>query len=246
MTNVEPRIDVIGAALGDRSRSLIVAALMDGRAHTAKELAYRARISAQTASHHLQRLTDWGLLARHRQGRHRYYALANSEIAAAIEAMAVAATTEHLRRLPKRTTREMALARCCYNHLAGRLGVEIADRFAGVGALLSRGGDFSLTPRGTRLLAEIGLDANGIALRGRPLVRNCLDWTERRFHFAGALGSILLEHFLADAWLERIDETRALRITPKGLALFQSKLQLPADVIDPRVEGDRTSNLSKR
>jgi DNA-binding transcriptional ArsR family regulator len=240
--NVDPRIDVIGAAVGDRSRALIIAALMDGRAYTAKELAYRARISAQTASFHLKRLVDWGLLRRYQKGRHRFYFLANEDIASMIEAMMLVAPAEHLRRQPKRASDQMALARCCYNHLAGRLSVEVAARFAEVGALLSRGGDFSLTPSGISYLAEIGLDANGIELRGRPVVRNCLDWTERRFHFAGVLGTVLLEHFLTDAWLERIDQSRALRVTPKGLALFQSKLQLPAGVIDPRSEGGRASS----
>ncbi len=241
MTNVDPRIDVIGAAVGDRSRALIIGALMDGRAYTAKELAYRARISAQTASFHLKRLVDCGLLERHQQGRHRYYYLANEDIASAIETMMAVAPSEHLRRQPKRTTEQMALARCCYNHLAGRLGVEVAERLIEMGALLSRGGDFSLTPLGINFLAEIGLDATGIKRRGRPFVRNCLDWTERRFHFAGVLGTVLLDHFLADAWLARIDDSRALRVTPKGLALFQSKLQLPAGVIAPHAEGDRVS-----
>ena len=102
-----------------------------------------------------------------------------------------------------------------------------------IGALLSRGGDFSLTPVGISLLADIGLDADGIERRGRPFVRNCLDWTERRFHLAGTLGTALLQHFLADGWLGRIDGSRALHITPKGLALFQNKLRLAADVLGP-------------
>ena len=128
MTNVDPRIDVIGAAIGDRSRCLIVTALMDGRAYTAKELAYRARVSAQTASFHLKHLVDCGLLARHQRGRHRYFFLANEDVASMIEAVMRVAPTEHLRRQPKRTTDEMALARCCYNHLAGLLGVAVANR----------------------------------------------------------------------------------------------------------------------
>lgn len=240
--NVDPRLDVIGAAVGDRSRALIIAALMDGRAYTAKELAYRARISAQTASFHLKRLVDWELLDRHQKGRHRFYFLANEDVASMIEAMMLVAPSEHLRRQPKRASDQMALARCCYNHLAGRLGVEVAARFAEIGALLSRGGDFSLTPTGIGLLSDIGVDANSIRTRGRPLVRNCLDWTERRLHLAGVLGSVMLAHFLTDAWLERIDQSRALRVTPKGLALFQSKLRLSLDVIDPHAGGDRASS----
>ncbi len=224
--NLEPRIDVIAAVLADRSRATIVCALMDGRAYTAKELAYRARVTAQTASFHLHRLLESRLIACHKQGRNRYYRLPSAEIAGMIEALSVAAPVEHLRRCPARATRELALARSCYDHLAGRLGVDLAQGLAETGALLSRGGEFSLTPRGLRLLAEIGLDAAAIAPGTRPLVHNCMDWTERRFHYSGVLGTALLDHFLSEAWLERIDSSRALRVTVKGLALFQSRLQL--------------------
>lgn len=224
--NLESRIDVIAAALGDRSRSTIVCALMDGRAYTAKELAYRARISAQTASFHLGRLLETGLVACHKQGRNRYYRVPDADIAAVIETISVVAPAEHLRRCPTRATREMALARSCYDHLAGRLGVELALRLADIGAVVSRGGDFNVTPLGIRVLAELGLDATAIARGGRPLVRSCMDWTERKFHYSGALATALFDHFLAEAWLERIDDSRALRVTTKGLALFQGKLQL--------------------
>ncbi|MCG8355153.1 MAG: winged helix-turn-helix domain-containing protein [Kiloniellales bacterium] len=232
MTNLEPRIEVVGTAVADRSRALIVTALMDGRAHTAKELAYRARVSAQTASFHLQHLVDWGLLARHSRGRHRYYFLSGPEVADSIEAMMLAAPAEHLRRLPNRASEPLKLARCCYDHLAGRLGVAVAERLADRGALLSRGGDFSLTPAGLALLGELGLDAQSLDGKDRPLARHCLDWTERRFHLAGRLASVLLRHFLAEAWLARTEVSRALRVTAKGEALFSSKLGLAvADLV---------------
>ena len=242
MSNLEPRLDVIGAALGERSRALIVTALMDGRAQTAKELAYRARVSAQTASFHLQRLVEAGILVRHSQGRHRYYGLASPEIAGAIETLMAAAPDEHLRRLPARMGQDLLLARCCYDHLAGRLGVALAERFAEVGALLSRGGDFSLTPMGLSLLAEIGLEAESLAPAKRPLVRQCLDCTERRFHLAGVLGARLLGHFLAEDWLQRREETRILRVTPKGRALFHGKLKLDIDALDPAIEAARATS----
>jgi len=226
MMNLEPRIDVIAAALADRARATIVCALMDGRAYTAKELAYRARITAQTASFHLRRLLESGLVACHKEGRNRYYRLPNAEVAGLIESLSLAAPAEHLRRCPARANRELTLARSCYDHLAGRLGVELAQRLAETGALLSRGGDFSLTPRGNRLLAEIGLDAAAIAPGRRPLVRNCMDWTEREFHFSGRLATTLFDHFLSEAWLERANHSRILHVTTKGLALFRSKLEL--------------------
>ena len=238
--NLEPRIEVIAAALADRARATMVCALMDGRAYTAKELAYRARITAPTASFHLRRLLESGLIACHKQGRNRYYRLANAEVAEVIETLSLAAPAEHLRRGPARANRDLKLARSCYDHLAGRLGVELAQRLAETGALLSRGGDFSLTPRGITLLAEIGLDtaalAPGWAPGRRPLVRNCLDWTERKFHYSGVLATALFDHFLSEAWLARTDTARALRVTAKGLALFRSKLELDMTPFEPATQ----------
>ncbi|MHA1152865.1 MAG: ArsR/SmtB family transcription factor, partial [Alphaproteobacteria bacterium] len=204
--------------------------------YTAKELAYRARITAQTASFHLRRLLESGLIACHKQGRNRYYRLRNAEIAEIIETLSLAAPVEHLRRSPARANHELRLARSCYDHLAGRLGVDLAQRLAEAGALLSRGGDFSLTPRGIQLIAQIGLDAAALAPGRRPLVRNCLDWTERKFHYSGVLATALFDHFLSEAWLVRTDIARTLRVTAKGQALFQSKLQLDMTPFDPTAQ----------
>ncbi len=240
--NLEPKIDVIAAALADRARATIVCALMDGRAYTAKELAYRARITAPTASFHLRRLLESGLTACLKQGRNRYYRLAGAEVAEVIETLSLAAPAEHLRRCSARANQELTLARSCYDHLAGRLGVALAQRLAEAGALLSHGGDFGLTPRGIRLLAEIGLNAAAITPGRRPLVRNCLDWTERKYHYSGVLATALFDHFLSEAWLERIDHSRALRVTAKGLALFRSKLQLDMAAFEPAVQPTAQDN----
>ena len=226
--NTEPRIDVLAAALADRSRSTIVCALMDGRAYTAKELAYRARVTPQTASFHLQRLVDSGLLTCHPQGRHRYYHVTGPEIASAVESMMVAAPTDHLRRHKARASEDVLSARHCYDHLAGRLGVAVADRIAELGCVLSRGGDFSLTPQGIKWLADIGIDPEGLGKGRRPLMKQCMDWTERRCHVAGELGAALLDHFRADGWLKPVADTRALAVTPKGQELFRSKMGIDA------------------
>lgn len=222
--NPEPRIDLLANALADRARSLIVSALMDGRAYTAKELAYRARVSAQTASFHLKHLVEAGVLARHQSGRNRYYYIAGPEIAAAVESLMTVAPVAHLRRHRSRATQEISLARSCYDHLAGKLGVAVADRLSAEGALLSRGGDFGITPRGLQMLRDLGLDLTALEAPQRPLARQCLDWTERRFHMAGVLGTVLLDHFLDDGWLARLADTRALGITAKGASLFHAKL----------------------
>ncbi len=229
MVNLEARIEVLAAALSDSSRSRIVFALMDGRAYTAKELAYQGRISAQTASFHLQRLVEAGVINRHQQGRHRYHHIANADIAAAIEALSVAAPDEHLRRLKPGAEGEIRLARSCYDHLAGRLGVAVAGRLVAAQALMAGEEGFILTEAGRRLLAEIGLDPEVVAASRKPLARQCMDWTERRFHFSGALGKVLLGHFLTAGWLDRVRDSRVLAITAKGGALFQEKMDLAVD-----------------
>ncbi|QPC43718.1 winged helix-turn-helix transcriptional regulator [Kaustia mangrovi] len=231
MTSLDPHLDIPASALADRSRMLIVAALMDGRAYTAKELAYRAGISPQTASFHLQRLSDAGLILCHPQGRHRYYRLAGEDVAAAIETMMTIAPREHLKRQPMRAGCEIAFARSCYDHLAGALGVALAERMSDMGAVLSHGRDFALTPRGLHLARDIGLDPDGLARPGRPMIRHCLDWTERRFHFAGSLGKGLLGHFLAENWLRRGDGTRALAVTAKGQQLFKTVFEIDTDAL---------------
>lgn len=240
---MNPRIDLIASALAERSRCLIVCALMDGRAYTAKELAYRAQVTAQTASFHLKHLVEAGLLDRHQNGRNRYYYIAGPEIAAAVEAMMTAAPAAHLRQHRSRADEAMAVARSCYDHLAGGLGVALADKLAAEGALLSRGGDFSITPRGLQILRALGLDLEALAAPKRPLVRQCLDWTERRFHVAGVLGTALLDHFLTDGWVERMEDTRALGITAKGASLFRAKLGIDTATLAPdsRVDGAAAS-----
>jgi len=164
-------------------------------------------------------------------------------VAAAIEAMGAAAPQGHLRALPARAPRALALARSCYDHIAGRLGVLIAERLAEGGALLSRGGDFALTPRGMAWLGELGLDLEALQRGSRPLVRQCLDWTERRFHLAGALGGALRDHFLADGWLERQEDSRLLSVTARGADLLERKLGVVLDHAgaEPVPEGGRAA-----
>ncbi len=214
--NLEPRLDILASALADRSRCRIVWALMDGRAHTAKELAFRADATPQTASFHLQHLLGADVIACHRQGRHRYYFIERPEIADAIEAMALAAPAEHLKALPQRAADELRFARSCWNHLAGRLGVALADRMTALGMFTSDVDEPRPSSAGMDKLAAIGLDVAAIERGRRPAVRRCLDWTERRFHLAGSVGVMLLEHMLAHDWLVRRDQTRGLMVTDHG------------------------------
>lgn len=208
----------VAALIGDAARANILSALMDGRALAAGELAQRAGVTPQTASGHLARLLDACLISLEKQGRHRYYRLASAEVADALQAlMAVAAAG------PKRHhpigPRDAALrmARTCYDHLAGRLAVALADRLVARGHVVLSGDAALVTEEGQHFLSGLGVALEGGRSR-RPLCRTCLDWSERRQHLAGRLGASLLERLLELGWLARNPDSRALRITPAGKA----------------------------
>jgi DNA-binding transcriptional ArsR family regulator len=209
-------ISSVAALLGEPTRAAIVLALLDGRALPAGELAREARLSAAATSLHLAKLTQGGLLTVRQEGRHRYYGLANDDVAHAIEALGVIATAPP----PAPSTPDRAAlraARTCYDHLAGALGVELARVLDERGVLRAQ----SITPRGARWLADaMRIDADELARSRRTLVRTCLDWTERRPHVAGALGAAMLARFFDARWLARIAGTRAVRVTPRGRDAF--------------------------
>lgn len=219
----------VAALAGDAGRSAMLHALMDGRALTASELARVAGIAAQTASSHLARMTAVGLLKVDQQGRHRYHRLASPAVAQMIETiMQVASDLEPPRPRLSVGPRDAALraARTCYDHLAGQLGVAVADALVagGYAELASDAG--VITDSGLAFLGRIGLDVDPLlALRGqrsgRVLCRPCLDWSERRPHLAGAVGAALCAHSLKYGWIRRINETRAVAITPKGRRVFR-------------------------
>jgi DNA-binding transcriptional ArsR family regulator len=222
----------IAALAGDPARAGMLHALMDGRALTASELAGVAGITAQTASSHLARMTEAGLLTVEKQGRHRYHRLASPDVAHMMETiMQVASTLEPSQQ--RRLTvgpRDAALraARTCYDHLAGRLGVALADAMVagGYAELASDGG--IVTDAGIGFLGRIGIDMDALLLRRgkratRVLCRPCLDWSERRPHLAGAVGAALCTHSLDRKWVRRLSDTRAVEITPKGWRVFREE-----------------------
>jgi DNA-binding transcriptional ArsR family regulator len=213
----------IAALAGDPARAAMLVALMDGRALTAGELAGVAGITPQTASGHLARLVAAGLLALERQGRHRYHRLAAPAVAQMVEGMmAVAAGARDARRRPPRTgpaDEAMRQARSCYDHLAGRLAVAIADRLVERGHVELSPDGGAVTAAGAAFLATIGVDLDQAAARARGkrlFCRPCLDWSERRPHLAGAIGAALLDALLGQGWLRRTAGSRAIQITPGG------------------------------
>ena len=214
----------VAALVGDETRAAMLTALHDGRALPAGELARRARVSPSTASAHLARLVDGGLLALERSGRHRYFRLANEDVAHALEALAVIAPPIPVRSLRTAAVGEaLTEARTCYDHLAGRLGVTLTSGLLRECALVDRGGAFVLGPRASTVLGRLGVDLEQLPAR-RPAVRRCLDWSERRPHLAGAAGAALCSRALEEGWVERLPGSRAVRLTPSGRKAFASLL----------------------
>jgi len=203
-----------GALLAEPARAAIVLALLDNRSRPAGELATIAGVAAATASAHLKRLSDAGLLSVVGQGRHRYYRLADEDVAHWIEALMLAAP----RRIKERSIadRDLAAARTCYKHLAGKLGVALFDRLRITHALDLDSDAVRLNRNGESLLRESGLIVEGdIALVGLD-GRTCVDWTERRFHLSGPLGTLLARRMLDERWLLRRNGTRAVGISARG------------------------------
>lgn len=204
--------------VGDPARANMLVALLDGRALTATELAGVADITRATASAHLARLSEGGLLRKTTQGRHRYFRLAGPEVAAMLEGiLLVAAGSAALGRIPvSRIDPALRDARTCYDHLAGRLGVGLADALIARGALSLTPEAGEVTQTGRDLLASFGISTHAPQPSRRLYCRPCLDWSERRCHIAGVLGAALLQRCLELGWVDRAMEGRAVTVTATG------------------------------
>jgi DNA-binding transcriptional ArsR family regulator len=219
---LSPSIDEVGRLIGDPSRAAMLLALMDGRAWTGTELAAIAHVGRSTASEHVQRLVDAGLLGVVPQGRHRYYHIASQEVAQALEALAILAQPMPVgRHLRKPIDPELRRARTCYDHLAGELGVVLAEAMARRTWLRLDHGSAVLTPSGEAFFgSELGIVLNADTAR-RPLCRTCVDWSERRIHLAGRAGAALARHAFDREWVRRKDKTRAVAVTPNGVVALR-------------------------
>ncbi len=207
----------VASLLADPARVSILFALSDGREISASELALTAGVTAPTASVHLARLVEAGLVGVRPDGRHRYYRLARPEIVQAMESLAVLAAPMAPRtHRQARIGRAVRAARTCYDHLAGRLGVGLTGALVDRGALRPAGGCFEVTPEGDRLLADFGVNVEAARARRRAFAPACLDWSERVPHVAGSLGAALLARLFDLGWIERAPESRAVRVTLDG------------------------------
>jgi DNA-binding transcriptional ArsR family regulator len=214
------RMDTAAVAklFADRSRVAMLDVLMDGRDHAVAALARAAGIAPSTAIGHLGRLEEAGLVVSRREGRRRLVQLATPTVAASYEALAELSRETAANGLAAWTRREqLAAARICYDHLAGRLGVAIADAALSAGALRE---DLSLGDSAAPWFKRLGVDFEALSPGRRPLLRVCTDWTERREHLAGALGAALCSAVLNAEWVVRRPSSRALSLTPLGEAEF--------------------------
>lgn len=220
-----PDISRISALIGDPARANMLSALMAGKALTAGELAYEAGVTAPTASGHLKQLTDAGLLQVLRQGRHRYFRLADETVLHALEAlMALAADKGHLRSRPGPRDPELRQARVCYDHLAGAEAVALYAGFVAQGLFAPSAQGITLSTPGRAFLVGRGFDVAALVSARRPVCRDCLDWSERQHHLAGGLGAAVLARILSEGWAHRVPDSRIIRFAPNGVAAMQAAL----------------------
>jgi len=217
----------VAALMGDPARACMLQLLMDGRAHTASDLALTAGITAQTASGHLSRMVEANLLAARAQGRNRFYRLASSDVAHAIESlMALAGTRAEpaSKSAAWRRDPDLRFCRTCYDHLAGQVGIAVTDSLTQHGHLEPKGPkDWKLTQTGELFCQRLGVDLAGArAAHSRHFARQCLDWSERRPHISGALGSAIADTFFKKGWAERLRRGRTVRLTDSGRRALSS------------------------
>ena len=231
---VNKDFSVIGHALSASARSVVLNALMDGSSRPASELAAAARVSASTASEHLAVLCEAGLIVATVRGRQRFYRLAGPSVAAALEQLGhLCPSAPVVSYRQSRQAQDLAQARLCYDHLAGRLGVALTDEMIREG-WLREGSGLEVTDHGLHRLGGIGLDLSAGSSSRRPLCRACPDWTERRPHLAGRLGALLASHAVAADWVRPARRGRGLAVTPAGRAAFRKHWALDGDTFVQR------------
>ena len=206
----------IGGLLGDRSRARMLEELLDGRARTATELAAQAGVASATASEHLSKLVDGKLLSVEKQGRHRYFRLATEDVARVLEAAGALAPPRTHSNAFEEDVEDLRFARTCYDHLAGRLAVDLRGAFIHRKLLVQNGAEHTLTAAGEAWFSAFGVDLEHARRERRSFARACLDWSERRPHVAGALGAAVLNRLLERGWIELCTGTRAVELTQSG------------------------------
>ncbi|WP_458125736.1 ArsR/SmtB family transcription factor [Paenibacillus sp. Z3-2] len=219
--NVYPNITIIASLIADPSRSIFLSSLLDGRALPAGELAHIAGVTPQTASSHLAKLVEGGLLEVEQQGRHRYYRLASKEIANLIETMASIAPPVQVRSLKQSDQlQQLSYARTCYGHLAGKLGISLCEALLEKGYLTepeeAHSKDYHVTEEGTQWFTTFGIKLQMKPGSRRAIARKCLDWSERRHHLSGMLGEQLKQRLSELEWTRQKKGSRSVEVTEAG------------------------------
>jgi DNA-binding transcriptional ArsR family regulator len=216
--------------LAEPARERMLWALSDGRELSAGELAQVAGVKPATASGHLRRLTKGGLVRVESRGRSRFFRLAGRDVARAMEVLALLAPAGKSSGEPPAAIPSIRFARTCYDHLAGSVGVRLTESLLAAGHLTRSSNGFRVTEGGSEALAEFGVDVGHVQIRamhtGRAFARACLDWSERRYHLAGALGAALVERLIQLDWIERLPATRAVRVSSAGRRGFKRVFDL--------------------
>lgn len=217
-----PDIARIANLIGDPARANMLTALMAGKALTASELANEAGVTQQTASSHLRKLEEGRLISPRKQGRHRYFALADERIARSLEAlMDLAQNTGHIRTRTGPKDARLREARVCYNHLAGQMATRLYDHMIGRDYLKLSVDGLALTVAGESFARSLGIDLGELSGKRGRLCRECLDWSERRSHLAGSLGRAILTQIIDRGWAERDTNSRAILFSVKGRVQFE-------------------------
>jgi len=220
-----PNFAYIAGLIGDPTRAAILNSLLDGRALPASELAYMARVSPQTASAHLAKLVEGGLLGVETQGRHRYYRLASAQVAQVLETLSTMAPPVQVRSLRQSDQlKEVRHARTCYDHLAGHLGVEVTKQLLERKLIAQTKDGYEVTTAGEGWFQRFGINLEAIRQKRRALARPCLDWSERRYHLAGTLGTAFTKRLFELELITRATTSRAVYVTEKGKEAFREYL----------------------
>lgn len=222
MNNEISRISTI---IGDPVRSVILWTLLDNRAYTAIELANVVETSPQNISIHLSKLVNADLLTVESQGRHKYYKLLNPEIAGVIEGIANLVPKERQKKVTDNNS-GIKYCRTCYDHLAGKIGVEITAKLIDKKYIVLDNKSFLVTDEGKTFFEDLGIDLEGLKKQKRIFAKPCLDWSERKHHFSGSLAAALLNKMFEMDWIRRIDNSRAVSITANGQKALYDKLKL--------------------
>lgn len=227
MENLEHDFSEIAVLIGDKARAIMLWNLLDGRAYTATELANCAEISLQSASNHLAKLLQKNILSVAKQGRHRYYKFSSPEVAQVIESMAsLISVQKNYKQIKKPKASSFTYARTCYHHLAGEVGVKITNALHTNGILLMENQNFILSTSGIQWFTELGIKIDILKDQKRSFAHPCLDWSERKYHLAGALGDAFLHFMLQEDWFRKHKNSRSLTLTAKGKQQLKSLLNI--------------------